>query len=218
MCDQTQSPTPRHRSDASHADEYSCFTRTRTSPFPASLRYFQAFSTPKSIHAFAIHKPSYSSQRPGDHPITVPKLAASQLHHPTHQRLLFVTLATLISLTAARLIDHGTGPPLGHAERAFQLFDCCTLPGRAHQFPSEMCFSILLSRVKSATISFSRLFSSCSCFRRFASSHFITPDWFRHQWNVASLTSNVCSTTASSLPAFKIASASRSFRTICCGV
>jgi hypothetical protein len=52
---------------------------------------------------------------------------------------------------------------------------------------------------------------------RFASSDFIPPYWAHQRANVASLNSKACSTAARSLPAFSIASASRSFATICSG-
>ncbi len=70
----------------------------------------------------------------------------------------------------------------------------------------------------SATISFNRLFSSSSSFSRLAASAFMPPYCARQRSYVDWLTSKVCSTTASSLPALSMASASRNFRTICSGV
>jgi len=46
----------------------------------------------------------------------------------------------------------------------------------------------------------------------------LSPYCARQRWNVASLTSMLYNTAASSLSAFSIASTSRSFRTICSGV
>jgi len=103
-------------------------------------------------------------------------------------------------LTAPWLINHRACPSLGDAELRLKLRNRCSLPGRAYQFPSENCFSLL------------------------ASSHFIPPTITvsrrcraRHRSSVESLTHKACSTAAKPLPALHIASASRSFAAISSG-
>ena len=75
-----------------------------------------------------------------------------------------------------------------------------------------------MSKVRSATIRFSRPFSSRSRLSSLASSAFIPPYWLRHRATVASDTSNALPTSAALAPAATNRSASRSFRTICSGV
>lgn len=91
-------------------------------------------------------------------------------------RYRFLTPGTSpISLRAARLLQHRARPSLGNRELLLQVRGRRTLRRRAHQFFDATCFSIWLSRDRSATNCFSRRFSSSSSESRFASSDFIPP-------------------------------------------
>ena len=71
---------------------------------------------------------------------------------------------------------------------------------------------------RSATIRFSRWFSSRGWLSSLASSAFIPPYWQRQRWKVASLISTCLVTVARSCASHRSRSASPSFRTICSGV
>lgn len=192
--------------------------RTQSTPFSPFLRHFQPLATPQPIHPRRARPPAFLTQQPTDLAITRPRTLLHQFTHPPTQRRFVVPGRRFVTLTAPRLIQNFAGPSLGNGKLGLQRFDRGPLPGRAHQFPALTCFSIRMSSCCSATISLRRLFSSSSCFSRFASSDFIPPYCFSHRWYVDSLTPSACSIAAASWPAFNIAAASRSFFTISSGV
>ena len=113
--------------------------------------------------------PTFGSQQPAYPAIAEPWAFANHLQHPFHQRRLVGARLLPITLTRTRLIQRLTRPSLGDGELTLQFADRRTLPGRAYQFPSLMCFSIWMSRAWSATNRFNRRFSSSSSFSRLAS-------------------------------------------------
>src|SRR5690606_17461232 len=185
---------------------------------PLLLRDFQPFPTPQAIHPRVARLPAFGPKQPADPAIAEPRTLLRQLQHPLGQSRLVVARLRLVALRAAWLIDHLARSALRDLKGLLQILHGCPPSRRAYQFPSETCFSIWMSNAWSATICFRRLFSSSSSLSRLASSAFIPPYCFRQRRYVDSLSSRACSTTASSLPALSIASASRSFRTICSGV
>jgi hypothetical protein len=181
------------------------------------LRHFQPLPPPQPQDPRIARWKTFPTQQRGDPPIPKSRTATRKLQHPTHQSRFVAPRLRLVTLTRARLTDHLARPSLGNRELTPELLGRRTLPRRAYQFPSAMCFSIRLSSVSSATTSLSFLFSSSSFFSRIASSAYIPPYWRRQRSSVDSLTSSDCNTNARSFPALNIASASRNFRTICSG-
>src|SRR5690606_8030177 len=151
-------------------------------------------------------------------PVAEPRPTTHDLPQPAAQRRFVRPRASPIPLRAPRLAQRRARPSLGDLELRLEPRGRRTPLRRAYQFFDATCLSIRMSRAWSATISLSRLFSSSSSFSRLASSDFIPPYWFRQRWYVPSLISSACSTAARSWPAFSIASASRSFFTICSGL
>src|SRR6185312_12094101 len=86
-----------------------------------------------------------------------------------------------VTVRCPRHTERATRPPLAHAECDFQIRDLTPSRRGLHHFFASTAFSAWLSSACSATIFFSRAFSSSSCRRRFASLTSIPPNFARHR-------------------------------------
>src|ERR1035437_9258827 len=181
--------------------------------------YSQSFLSPQSLYSLVVHLPAFHPQHrpsppetpsgplPGDLPESLPQQLLRGGHRPWWPPLRRSRLArgpARLALTGVEDLD--------------QVQYCCPALGRAQKFPRDISLSISICNSRSATIRFSRWFSSRSWRSSLASLAFIPPYWFRQRWKAASLISSALATSASSLPSPSRRSPSRSFRTICSGV
>ena len=112
-------------------------TRSLATPYPPLLQHYRTLSLPESEHTGRPHSSSFEDEKPTDSSVVETRSRASQLKHPLHERRLVGSRLRLESLTAARLIDYFACPSLGDPERRLKLGHRRSLPGRAHQCPSE---------------------------------------------------------------------------------
>ncbi len=114
--------------------------------------------------------------------------------------LLFTVNSCFVTMRAPWHSEGSSRPTLGHVLAMLDVLDRLPSPRRAQKFPFKASCKMSLSNVKSPTTFFSRRFTSSSCLRRFASSDFIPPYWFRQRYNVCSLISKLCNTWPIVLP------------------
>src|SRR5487761_707636 len=179
----------------------------------------QSFFPPEPLYPLVVHLPAFRAQHRSSPPETPSRPLLGDLPETLPQQLL-------------RGHHRTWRPPLGRSGLAHcparlaltgvedldQVQYCCPAPSRAQKFPRDISLSISICSSRSATIRFSRWFSSRSWRSSLASLAFIPPYWFRQRWKVASLISSTLATSASSLPSPSSRSPSRSLRTICSGV
>jgi hypothetical protein len=89
--------------------------------------------------------------------------------------------ARLVEVTRLLKTDATAGLSDRCSECALQIVDNAACPYRPHSFFDNTSCSIALSRDKSATISFRRLFSSSNCLRRLTSDGISPPYFLRHR-------------------------------------
>src|SRR5207245_11114594 len=195
----------------------------RARPHPPALgrplRHPQSLLAPQPLNPLAVHHQTLQAEqapgltepvprpRPGDLAQPGPQLLLRRQHWPRWTPL---GSAVLADRPARPTLRDGIAPP--------QVIDRLPSARRAQNFPRATSLSISMSSAWSATIRFSRRFSSFSRRSSLASSAFIPPSWLRHRPEVGSLTPSSLATSATLLPSPSIRSASRSLRTICSGV
>ena len=107
-------------------------------------------------------------------------LRTALLFDPRNRRLVIDKLRAYIRQCRAMQIDESAGAALAEPEVSANVVDYFALGLGLYQFFERTSFKTVLSKVKSATIFFSRLFSSSRSRRRLASSRLISPYFSRH--------------------------------------
>lgn len=160
-------------------------TRTIIELEPSTFRLFlwdcQPLATPKSLHAFVIHLPSFPAQQRCNTVMTVPIIRTRQTNHASYETWFIIDQMWLPTQCAPWLTQHTAGPAFTHLIAAESIAHVLYGRGalrRAYKFPEVATFKLALSSSASADSRFWRLFSFSNPFSRLAWSRCRPPHSF----------------------------------------
>jgi hypothetical protein len=105
-----------------------------------SLRHFQPFFPPQSLHAFVVDPPAFSPQLAGRCPVSPSRFGITDLFEPPRLPIFLITSLGGVAVRAARLSHHFTGPALAGVTLLYQMRHRFALARRAYHFPSTSSF------------------------------------------------------------------------------
>src|SRR3954464_2377805 len=148
-----------------HLDRPPRSQRPLASAAPANR---QTLFAVEPLHPLLIDDLAFSPQQHVQAPITEPPPLLRQGFQPLPQCAILGTHSSVAHAGAVGP-DHPASPPLAHLKGLTQLHRCLSSCGGRHHFFPRRSFSAALSSTASASIRFSRPFSSSSAFSRLAS-------------------------------------------------
>lgn len=158
-----------------------CRGLTGASALASSLGHSQTFLPPQTLDLLAVQRVALADEHGVGPPVAPPGMTSSELAQPRSQLPVGVRFDRLTALGGPVLADDLAGPPLRQPEPGLEHVHGSASPRRAHQFPLATSRKARFSSSLSATIRFSRAFSTSSSLSRLTSSAFIPPNWFRHR-------------------------------------
>jgi hypothetical protein len=155
----------------------------QTASFPAPLGHSEPFSAPEALHPTKAHAPPVPAKQSTNASVAEADVLGRVTPHGSHEcRLNVGALISAVPLCGAWLTNQHPGTTFGDVTGCLEMSGRSTSADRAQKFPSARCFSIRLSSACSATRRVSYAFSFSSSFRRFISSPFMPPYWWRQRW------------------------------------